>query len=207
MELNDLTGRQFGKLTVVSRAQNNKRGRAMWKCVCECGRTSIVVGYNLTGGTTRSCGCLARKHGKAKKERLYNIWVGMRQRCRDKNSKDYIRYGGRGITVCKEWHDYATFRQWALSNGYEDTLTIDRIDTNGNYEPSNCRWVSYKVQNNNLRSNVIVKYEGEEMTMKQLAERVGMSYRLLKQRLSRGWTVERAVNTPVRKKRTNAISA
>jgi len=93
-----------------------------------------------------------------------------------------------------------------MSSGYEDTLTIDRIDSNGNYEPNNCRWASYKEQNNNLRSNVMVIYEEEEMTMKQLAEKVGMSYTLLKQRLSRGWTVEKAVNTPSRKKKTYAIS-
>ena len=206
MQVHDLTGQQFGKLTVICRVGSNKRGRAMWKCVCECGRTSIVVGTNLISGKTHSCGCLSRKHGKARKERLYNIWVGMRQRCRDKNSKDYKRYGGRGIAVCPSWEDYRTFRDWAMSSGYEDTLTIDRIDSNGNYEPNNCRWASYKEQNNNLRSNVMVIYEEEEMTMKQLAEKVGMSYTLLKQRLSRGWTVEKAVNTPSRKKKTYAIS-
>lgn len=207
MKVHDLTGQTFGKLTVLSRADNNKKNRAMWKCVCECGRTSIVSGSNLLCGTTRSCGCLVRKHGLAHKERLYNIWVGMHQRCRDKNTKYYKNYGGRGITVCQLWNEYITFRKWALSNGYDDALTIDRIDPDGNYEPSNCRWVSYKVQNNNLRSNVIVTYKGKEMTMKQLAEKVGMSYPLLKERLSRGWTVERAVSTPVQNKRTHVVSA
>lgn len=203
MQVHDLTGQTFGKLTVVDRAPNNKRNRAMWNCVCQCGRSCLVLGSNLIQGKTHSCGCMVRKHGKARKERLYNIWKGMRQRCRDTNSKDYKNYGGRGIRVCQEWNDYLVFREWALTHGYSDSLTIDRIDNNRDYEPSNCRWASYQEQNNNLRSNSIVTYKGMEMTIAQLARMADMPYKLVLQRLSRGWTAEMAVTRPNQKEKKN----
>jgi len=158
----NLSGRRFGRLTVLYRV-GTKQGSPLWLCKCDCGNTKEVIMRSLTTGNTKSCGCIHKqklakrntmsaKHGGADKERLYNIWHGMRQRCNDSNHKDYPRYGGRGITICPEWNDYAVFRAWALANGYADDLTIDRKEVNGNYCPENCQWADAKTQANNRRT-------------------------------------------------------
>ena len=154
MRLRDLSGSRFGHLVVLSRADDiilsSGRRKTAWLCICDCGRRTTVAAENLVIGHTRSCGCAVRKHGYARKERLYTIWVGMRQRCRDKNSKDYPHYGGRGIAVCEEWEsNYTAFRNWAMENGYREDLTIDRINVDGNYCPDNCRWITVAEQNRN----------------------------------------------------------
>lgn len=197
----DLAGQKFGKLTVIERAEN-KGNQTMWLCRCDCGETTVVVADNLKRGHTKSCGCISKNmpprttHGK-RGTRLYSIWCQMKARCDNSNHKAYALYGGRGIAVCKEWHSFQSFYDWAMSSGYSDDLTIDRINNNGNYEPSNCRWVSQKTQCNNRRNNHIVLYNGNQYTLAELAEIYGISYEKLKQRINKlHWNIERALNTP-----------
>lgn len=144
------------------------------------------------------------KHGGWINNRhLYTVWSDMLSRCRNKNHRQYKDYGGRGITVCQEWKDFPTFREWAFATGYVDgnnreKCTIDRIDVNGNYEPSNCRWANRKEQMNNRRVNVLLTYNGETKTLAQWADTLGICYSTITSRYCRGWSIERIANTPVR---------
>lgn len=163
----DMTGRRFGRLTVVQRNGISRNKEALWLCKCDCGNEVTVNGCNLRHGGTQSCGCYNKDRSseansqKVKHNgygtRLYNVWIAMKVRCLTPTHKNYKDYGGRGITICQEWqNDFGCFRDWAMANGYDPTAprsqcTIDRIDVDGNYEPSNCRWVSMKVQGSNKR--------------------------------------------------------
>ena len=196
---NDLTGRKFGFITVIRRSSNKGNGKksvVKWECKCKCGKEFSVKSDSLISGHTLSCGCKKRVHGRSNKERLYQTWKNMRQRCNNPKRKDYPRYGGRGISICPEWNDYKSFRSWALSNGYADNLSIDRIDVNGNYEPSNCRWADATIQANNARRNRIIEFEGKRYTMAEFARTNKLSYSALQHRLDRGWSIERIITTP-----------
>lgn len=196
----DLTGMRFGRWLVIERASNPKGTRAVWLCKCDCGNTNIVTGKDLRSGRTKSCGCLRVKHG-CEKTKLYNVWHNMKSRCYNPTSAPFKDYGGRGITVCEEWrNDFIPFRDWSFSNGYAEGLSLDRIDNDGPYSPENCRWVSMKEQCNNRRNNHFLNYNGETHTLASWAELKGMSPATLRRRIFvHGWSIEKALNTPVRK--------
>ncbi len=159
MAFKDLTGQKFNRLTVIKRVENDWQGNAKFLCRCECGKQVIVLGYCLRNKNTQSRGCLGREKRieantihNLSKHRLHIIWDCMKARCGNKNNPNYKYYGGRGIKVCEEWkNDFMNFYNWAITNKYEKSLTIDRINNNGNYEPNNCRWVTMKEQNKNKR--------------------------------------------------------
>lgn len=178
----DLTGKKFGRLTVLAESGRNKNNHIIWLCKCDCGNEKNVLGDSLRRGHTLSCGCLALeklskrsyKHGYSN-ERLYRIWAGIKTRTTNKNRREYPNYGGRGIRMCSEWFsDYLVFRKWALENGYGDSLSIDRIDVNGNYEPSNCRWANDNVQMNNQRSNHLITCNGKTQNIAQWSKETGI---------------------------------
>lgn len=131
-------------------------------------------------------------------KRLHKIWESMHERCEYEKHVQYHNYGGRGICVCDEWSEYIPFAKWSFSHGYSDDLTIDRIDPNGIYEPNNCRWITMKEQANNKRTNRIVVYQEREYTLTELAEKIGMNKTTLMERLNLGWSVEDAVECPIR---------
>ena len=214
----DLTGQKFGRLTVLSRAEGrvepSGKKRTRWACRCDCGNTCVVLGEALTRGATMSCGCLQKerasiantKHGKTN-SRLYGVWCSMKSRCNNSSSPEYSLYGGRGVRVCPEWESsYSAFAEWAHTNGYiDDALrgqcTIDRIDTDGDYSPDNCRIATQKEQMNNVRYNHIVQYGDQNYTIAQLADITGISYATLLQRINRyNYTVEAAVTKPVKRR-------
>jgi hypothetical protein len=208
----DLTGQRFGRLVVIERAVNIlsvSRSKTAWHCKCECGGKIITISESLKNGSTQSCGCLHIEHtislkkshglcknGNGGQHRLYNIWISMRQRCFNKNSGDYKNYGGRGITICKAWDEYENFYTWAMANGYQDGLTIERKHNNGNYEPDNCTWIPKADQINNTRRSRLISFRGETKTMKQWSDELPISYTKLKSRLKYGWDIESALTTP-----------
>ena len=205
----DLSGKRFGRLTVCNRAENavepSGKQVVMWHCKCDCGKAITVSGHSLKKGNTKSCGCYQkerasasmRKHGKYR-DRLYTIWRDMKSRCQNENFTAYKHYGGRGIKVCDEWQTFEPFYEWAMANGYKDTLTIDRKENEGNYEPSNCRWATVKQQSNNRRSNHYITHDGKTMSLTDWAEEKGLRRRTLYNRINElKWSTEKALNTPV----------
>lgn len=194
----DLTGNSYKYLTVIEQAGVDKYRNSLWRCRCVCGGEKIVSALRLKTRPSVSCGCqwgMKPRHGEIK-TRLYNVWNGMRSRCNTPTAEHYDRYGGRGIKVCPEWDSYEAFRDWAHANGYDDSLTLDRRDNDGDYTPTNCRWATRRTQTRNRNNTAWVTVHGERMRLTDAADRHGIDRSTFAKRLARGWTPERAITKP-----------
>ena len=179
----DLTGKTFNRLTVIKRVYRNNSKKVYWKCRCVCGKETTVESSKLKGGYTKSCGCLNNENRNRhineltthnmSNSKLFEVWCSMRRRCENRKDKAYKWYGAKGVKVCDEWQGeggFQNFYNWSIKNGYKENLSIDRIDFNGNYEPSNCRWITQKEQCNNTSRNIYIDYRGERKTLSELCE-------------------------------------
>ena len=197
----DLTGIRVGKLIVIGPAER-KNGRTAWHCKCDCGNETTVLTQQLTHGLTKSCGCYQKerasetfkRHGMYG-TRLYRIWSNMIQRCSNPKNNAYLMYGAKGVSVCAEWKVFNAFCQWAMSNGYDDGLSIDRIDNSKGYSPDNCRWATSQEQTDNRVCVRYVFFNGKTQTLKKWAEETGIPYDRLSWRIRNGWPIEKALTT------------
>lgn len=190
-KLIDMTGERFGKLTVLERSPdvgNGKKPCVKWVCKCDCGNIVVASGSGLRSGHHKTCGRCRKTHPED--HRLYECWFNMKRRCKEPTNKRWSCYGGKGIKICSEWNDFEVFKKWAIENGYQDDLTIDRIDNNGDYCPSNCRWTDRYTQQNNTSRNRYVQVYGETMTMAQAARKLGVTYSAIQHRVQRGMPLE-----------------
>ena len=206
--LNDLSGKTFGKWTVMrgTMARYGGRLRHLWDCKCECGTERAVANDALVSGKSTQCRDCGNREKAALKSRLvhgrsgtrlHRIWMLMRRRCGDAKCPDFPRYGGRGISVCREWLDFAQFHDWATANSYDPSLTLDRIDNDKGYGPGNCRWVSRTTQNRNRGNNPRYEWKGQMLMLSERAEREGVRLTMLRQRVQRrGWPLVAAVTFP-----------
>ena len=194
-----LVGQKFGRLTVIEDLGTKGRGEKYCRCLCDCGESVNIRQVSLIYGKTQSCGCLhndllaqrnketASLNGDSvnpKYKRIHQIWTGMKSRCFSPNNTNYHLYGGRGITVCDEWLIWQNFRDWALNNGYQEDLTIDRIDGNDIYRPGNCRWATYEEQGNNTSKNKRITYKGRTQTLSEWCKELNLDYHRTKARLN-----------------------
>lgn len=195
---------KYGKLTIIGldhqKTYANGSVVNFVKCKCDCGNEKIINYSNIKRGLVKSCGCITKTANGMSKTRIYQIYRHLKNRCYSQKDINYKNYGGRGIKVCQEWKDnFMNFYNWAINNGYQENLTIDRIDVNGNYEPNNCRWVNMRTQQNNRTNNRILEYKGQKKTITEWANYCGLSYRNLHYRLNNGYTIEQAIEKPKRK--------
>lgn len=205
----DLTGQKFGRWTVLYEGEPLMRGdnRVIhkWVCQCDCGKIKSVSERSLLDGRSTSCGCyhseimkdVSKKanstHGMSN-TRLYRTWRHMLNRCYNKNDIRYDIYGARGVVVCDAWQKFENFATWAMDNGYSDSLTIDRIDVNGNYEPENCQWVDNKTQANNRRSCRLYEIDGETHNIAEWCRIYNKPYKLVWKRLNKGLNIQTALS-------------
>lgn len=201
----DRAGLVYGRLTVVSRALQSKPGDVMWNCKCTCGARKVIRGPSLGSGQSRSCGCSTVKHGHTSggSSTVEHItWTSMRARCTRSSHAGYARYGGRGISICSRWDSFPNFLS-DMGPRPSAEHSIDRIDNDGNYEPSNCRWATRREQGSNRKGNVWLSSGGLTKTKAQWSRRLGGNKNLVNIRLSAGWTKEDALTTPVGYRKTN----
>lgn len=200
-----MTGKEFGCWTVMGRAGKAKGGEPTWLCKCKCGKRKEVRGISLKSGKSKSCGCgilkwrnyKSREREAEQRKKLYEVWKGVRRRTCDEKLEQYRNYGGRGIGICEEWKkDFEAFFKWAMENGYEEGLSIDRKDNEKGYFPDNCRWATRKEQGNNTRRNKLITYGGETHTVTEWEDILHLGRNTLKMRLYKGWNLESAIETP-----------
>lgn len=205
-------GKRYGRLKIIGFEHAPRPNRKwMWVCECDCGTRKVLSPGDVKNGKVRSCGCLHNecakeratkfKHSVYEYKRLYSIYNGIKKRCYNRNELRYKDYGARGIVMCDEWLNprdgFDRFAEWALSNGYDDTLTIERIDVNGDYAPYNCKWITLVEQSRNKRCTKWVEYKGERIQLIVLCQRENVCYDTVHDRIyHRGWELERAIKTP-----------
>ena len=211
MPKRNLQGERFGKWVVINKSEQKLHGKTAWLCKCDCGTVRNVTQNNLVSKLSTNCGCVRkqilseRATHKETHSRLYGVWGSMMSRCYNQNRKCFKQYGGIGITVCKEWHKYEAFRDWAIANGYDENAahgicTIDRINPTEGYSPSNCRWVDMKRQCRNKRNTIMVEYGGELIPLPDACEKSGLNYDVVYSRIhTLGWSTNKALNTPSKK--------
>ena len=206
-DLNNITGQKFNRLTALQPTNfRNTNGSVFWDCICDCGNMAKVTTSSLRSGHTKSCGCLhieqaiktcknKATHGKTNTSE-YNIWLSVTQRCLNINNHAYSYYGGRGITICDRWLN--SFENFYIDMGPRPSAfhSIDRIDNNGNYEPSNCRWATKEEQSNNRRNNHIVIYKNKQYSVMDLAKELGINYNLFRMRIYDKWDIKNIIDKP-----------
>lgn len=197
----NLLNEKFGKLRVVSYSGLDNRKERVWECECDCGNVVCRNGGSLRIGKTTHCGCeLGKKIGESNtthgqtKTRLYRVWSNMKTRCDNPNYYLTDSYGARGITYCDDWIKFESFMDWSLANGYREELTLDRINTNGNYEPNNCRWTTMSVQQNNRTNNRLITYNGECDTLANWSRKLNIKYNVLQHQLNMGKGLGEIIN-------------
>ncbi len=207
-KLIDLIGERFGRLIVLERVASDRAKNPRWLCLCGCGKEKIILGYNLKNGNTKSCGCLSReihlKHGYSaagKVSKTYTTWQSMIQRCINPNNIRFYCYGGRGIKVCKRWTKFENFLE-DMGEHPGKKYQLDRINNNGNYCKSNCRWATRKEQARNTSRNRLISYDGKTQCVAAWAEEYNINYSTLWYRIyESGWSIKKALTTPVKKRR------
>lgn len=198
--MKNIIGNKYNKLTVLELERKEKRNnhwRYYYKCKCDCGKIKTLERDSIVFGGAKSCGCAFKgmnaKHNLSS-TRIYKIYLGIKKRCYNKKCHNYKNYGARGIIMCDEWlNDFMKFYDWSLKNGYKNDLSIDRINVDGNYEPSNCRWANKETQCNNKTNNVYYEYKGEKLTGTQISKKYGVNYNTFRNRLKSGLTVKEAI--------------
>ena len=208
MKTIDISNQRFGRLVAIEKSSNIHKKTA-WKCLCDCGNIVYVSTSNLTCGKIRSCGCIRReaiiKQNTTHNQRhtpLYEVWKSIRQRCYNSKCSAYKNYGARGITVCEEWkQSFQAFYNWAIENGYETGLCIERIDNDGNYCPENCKWATRKEQMRNTRRNRFIEYNGETKTLSEWCEILSLPYATINGRIHKGYSPQKAFETPIKSTR------
>lgn len=205
----NIAGQRFGRLFVLEFAGTSKRRLALWKCQCECGNVIVTAGKLLRSGESASCGCLRKErssaaarvaktihgHTSGGNSRTYRIWANMVSRCTNPRFDSFRHYGARGISVCESWKTFSNFLE--DMGPAPEGLTLDRIDGNGNYQASNCRWVTSKQQAENTSRTVWLEFDGQRLSMSEWSRRRGLQVQTVAARLKRGWSIERALCTPV----------
>jgi len=209
MKITNELNKRYGRLTVIE-FDETRNYRARWKCLCDCGNITVVNGSMLRNHKIRSCGCLKdeltskrfTKHGLTH-TLLYDVWIKIKSRCCNIRDKDFHNYGGRNITIFNDWqHDFLSFYNWSITNGYKEGLTIERINVNGNYEPDNCTWIINAEQALNKRNTHNYTYKGETKGIRYFSEKYNVNYYALKARLlNYKWNIKDAIETKIVKGR------